>query len=55
MCFIKSTLFEFIKNDKITNTYDLNNIEVILMLFKWHGNDFYLTFTIYIVSNISQI
>ena len=54
MCFVKSTSFEFIKNDKIINSYDLNNIEVILMVFKCHSNDFYITFAIYIASNISH-
>ena len=54
MCFIKSTSFEYFKNDKINHNYDLNNIEVILMLLKCHLNNFYITFAIHIVSNISH-
>ena len=51
MCFVKSTSFEFIKNDKIINNNDSINMTTIPMLFNYHGNDFYITFTIYIVSN----
>ena len=54
MCFVKSTSFEYIKNDKINHTHDLNNIEVILMIFNCHNNHFYITFAIYIASNISH-
>ena len=50
MCFVKSTSFEYFKKNKITNTYDLNKIVCHSMLFKQHEKDFYITFTIYIVS-----
>ena len=46
MCFIKSTSFEYIKNDKIINSYDLNNIEVITVSFKEYKNDFYIVLVI---------
>ena len=54
MCFVKSTSFQYIKNIKINNNDNKKAKLNSYILLKLYVTQFYIIFTVYIVSNISQ-